>query len=88
MFLKLRNKLGYESVCREVADSITWRRSCRIPLDGQVPDPNNGNVSPSSPEVARSRQRRSLGGGLLAPSSRNASRAVIAHICCVAGESR
>jgi hypothetical protein len=52
MFLKLRNKLGYESVCREVADSITWRRSCRIPLDGQVPDPNNGNVSPSSPEVA------------------------------------
>jgi hypothetical protein len=36
MFLKLRKKLGYESVCREVADSITCRRSCRIPLDGQA----------------------------------------------------
>jgi IS5 family transposase len=34
MFLKFRYRLGYESLCREVADSITWRRFCRIPLDG------------------------------------------------------
>ena len=27
------------SLCREVADSITWRRFCRIPLDGRVPHP-------------------------------------------------
>ena len=27
MFLKFRYRLGYESLCREVADSITWRRS-------------------------------------------------------------
>ena len=39
MFLKFRYRLGYESLCREVADSITWRRFCRIPLDGRVPDP-------------------------------------------------
>src|SRR5664279_3740932 len=39
MFLKSRHGLGYELLCREVADSITWRRFCRIPLDGQVPHP-------------------------------------------------
>ena len=26
-------------MCREVSDSITWWRFCRIPLDGQVPHP-------------------------------------------------
>jgi transposase, IS5 family len=39
MFLKFRYRLGYESLCREVGDSITWRRFCRIPIDGQVPHP-------------------------------------------------
>ncbi len=39
MFLKFRYRLGYESLCREVADSISWRRFCRIPLDGPVPHP-------------------------------------------------
>jgi IS5 family transposase len=39
MFLKFRHGLGYESLCREVGDSITWRRFCRIPLDGAVPHP-------------------------------------------------
>jgi transposase, IS5 family len=39
MFLKFRYRLGYESLCREVADSISWRRFCRIGLDGQVPHP-------------------------------------------------
>src|ERR1700730_16508190 len=39
MFLKFRYRLGYESLCREVSDSITWRRFCRIPLDGAVPHP-------------------------------------------------
>ncbi len=39
MFLKFRYRLGYETLCREVADSITWRRLCRIPLDGPVPHP-------------------------------------------------
>ena len=39
MFRKFRYRLGYETLCREVGDSITWRRFCRIPLDGQVPHP-------------------------------------------------
>jgi len=39
MFLKFRYRLGYELVCREVADSISWQRFCRIPLGGRVPHP-------------------------------------------------
>jgi IS5 family transposase len=39
MFLKFRYRLGYESLCAEVGDSIAWRRFCRIPLDGRVPHP-------------------------------------------------
>src|SRR6266700_6904675 len=39
MFLKYRYRLGFESLCAEVSDSISWRRFCRIPLDGTVPHP-------------------------------------------------
>lgn len=39
MYLKHRYGLGYETLCKEVADSFTWRRFCRIALDGRVPDP-------------------------------------------------
>jgi IS5 family transposase len=39
MFLKFRYWLGYESLCAEVSDSISWRRFCRIPLDATVPHP-------------------------------------------------
>ena len=39
MFLKFRYRLGYESLCREVSDSITWRMFCRIPLEAPVPHP-------------------------------------------------
>jgi len=39
MFLKFRYRLGFESLCAEVSDSITWRRFCRIPIDGRVPHP-------------------------------------------------
>jgi Transposase domain (DUF772) len=38
MFLRFRYRLGFESLCAEVSDSITWRRICRIPL-GRVPHP-------------------------------------------------
>lgn len=40
MFLKHRYGLGYESLCREVADSISWSRFCRIPLGEAVPHPS------------------------------------------------
>jgi IS5 family transposase len=39
MYLKYRYRLGYETLCKEVADSIAWRRFCRIALDARVPDP-------------------------------------------------
>jgi IS5 family transposase len=39
LYLKHRYGLGYESLCREVSDSIGWRRFCRIPLDRPVPHP-------------------------------------------------
>ena len=39
MFLKFRYRLGYESLCREVSDSICWQRFCRIPLGTRVPHP-------------------------------------------------
>jgi transposase, IS5 family len=39
MFLKYRYRLGFETLCAEVSDSISWRRFRRIPLDGTVPHP-------------------------------------------------
>jgi IS5 family transposase len=39
MFLKYRYRLGFEPLCREVADSISWQRFCRIPLGTSTPHP-------------------------------------------------
>jgi IS5 family transposase len=39
MFLKFRYRLGYESLCREVSDSISWQRFCRISFGTRVPHP-------------------------------------------------
>jgi IS5 family transposase len=39
MYLKHRYGFGYETLVREVADSLHWRRFCHIPLDGEVPHP-------------------------------------------------
>ena len=39
MYLKHRYHLGYETVVKEVADSLSWRRFCRLRLDGTVPHP-------------------------------------------------
>ena len=38
VYLKYRYRLGYETLCREVADSVSWSRFCRVPLGGSVPD--------------------------------------------------
>jgi IS5 family transposase len=40
MYLRFRYKLGYEPLCREVTDSLAWRRFCRIPLGIDVPHPS------------------------------------------------
>ena len=39
MFLKYRYRLGFEPLCREVADSISWQRFARVPLGENVPHP-------------------------------------------------
>jgi IS5 family transposase len=39
MFLKYRYRLGFEPLCREVADSISWQRFARVPLGATVPHP-------------------------------------------------
>jgi IS5 family transposase len=39
MFLKYRYRLGFEPLCREVTDSISWQRFARIPLGSSVPHP-------------------------------------------------
>ena len=39
MFLKYRYRLGFEPLCAEVADSLAWRRFCRIPLGTKAPHP-------------------------------------------------
>lgn len=39
MYLKYRYGFGYETLVREVADSLHWRRFCHIPLDAAVPHP-------------------------------------------------
>jgi transposase, IS5 family len=37
MYLKHRYTLGYETLVKEVADSLSWRCFCRIRLDERVP---------------------------------------------------
>src|SRR5260370_37016187 len=50
MFLKFRYRLGYESLCTEGSDSISWRRVCRIPLDA-------AGAAPARPVHPHSRVR-------------------------------
>jgi transposase, IS5 family len=40
MFLRFRYDLGFERLCAEVADSLAWRRFCRVPLGDRVPHPS------------------------------------------------
>lgn len=40
MFLKYRYRLGYETLCTEVSDSISWLRFCRIPIGERAPHPS------------------------------------------------
>lgn len=39
MFLKYRYRLGDETLCAEVSDSLTWLRFCRIPIGERAPHP-------------------------------------------------
>jgi len=39
MFLKYRYRLGYETLCAEVTDSLSWLRFARIPVGDSAPHP-------------------------------------------------
>jgi transposase, IS5 family len=39
MFLRFRYRLGFETLCAEVTDSLAWRRFCRIGITEAVPHP-------------------------------------------------
>jgi hypothetical protein len=60
LYLKHRSGLGYERLCREVADSISWRRLCRIGLDRPMPHPTTlvKLVRRAGPEVIEQRTAR------------------------------
>ncbi|WP_324670160.1 ISNCY family transposase [Geochorda subterranea] len=38
VYLKRRYRLGFEALVKEVADSLVWRRFCRLRLTDKVPD--------------------------------------------------
>lgn len=40
MFLKYRYRLGYETLCAEVTDSLSWLRFARIPIGHSAPHPS------------------------------------------------
>ena len=65
MFLKFRYRLGYETLCREVSDSITWRRFCRIPLGGvgAASDHVDEADHPLRPGCGRRAERGAVGQG-------------------------
>ena len=61
MFLKHRYGLGYETLCREVADSISWSRFCRIPLGEAVPHPSTlGKLTARAGETVIDELNRAL----------------------------
>jgi hypothetical protein len=55
VFLKFRYRLGYELLCREVADSISWQRFCRIPWAARCRTPPPWSNSPAARVGRRSR---------------------------------
>jgi transposase, IS5 family len=74
MFPKHRYGLGYETLCREVADSFTWWRFCRIALDGRVPDPST-----------LMKLTKRLGPGWWRSSTRSCCRSRWSGRCCARG---
>jgi IS5 family transposase len=40
MYLRFRYRLGFETLCAEVTDSLSWRRLCRIGPYDAVPNPS------------------------------------------------
>ena len=68
MFLRFRYRLGFETLCAEVADSLAWRRFCRIGLADAVPHPEHAHEDhhplrgPSRRAVERGTAQKGHGG--------------------------
>ncbi|MFN0090011.1 MAG: ISNCY family transposase [Acidimicrobiales bacterium] len=63
MVLKQRTGLGYARLCVEIADSLSWRRFCRIGLERPVPDESTIRkiTSRCGPELIEHLNRELLG---------------------------
>lgn len=71
MFLKHRYRLGYETLCREVSDSIAWMRFCPHPLRGPG-GPSHRAHEDHDPLRGRRRagaERRPAEGGITQPAA-------------------
>jgi IS5 family transposase len=65
MYLKYRYRLDCKTLCKEVADSLAWRRFCRIGLDARVADPSTPMklTERLGPWAARGAERGAVGAG-------------------------
>jgi transposase, IS5 family len=54
MYLRFRYRLGFETLCKEAADSLGWRSFCRIGPYDAVPDPSVLMKSPNAEGKMRS----------------------------------
>ena len=43
MFLRFRYRLGFETLCAEVTDSLAWRRFCRIGITDAGAPPHHAH---------------------------------------------
>jgi len=65
MVLLFGSKVDHESRCHEVSESITWRRFCRIWMDGLMPHPTTLmtlTIRRDTAAVNAPRHRRALRG--------------------------
>ena len=65
MWLKHRHRLGDETLVKEVADSLSWRRFCRIGLHQRPPHPTTlmKLTRRFGPEIVEELNRALLGAG-------------------------
>ena len=47
LVLKYRYRLGYETLCAEVSDSVSWRLFCKVPVGAPCPTPRRWRRSPA-----------------------------------------
>ncbi len=58
MYLKHRHGIGYETLVKEVSDSLSWRRFCRVRLDGRDPLSGSHGSHRGQPHFGPEQDRR------------------------------